>query len=248
MSSFTDETLMAYADGELDQATRRAVEQAMRADPVIAARVARHQALRGEVFAAFAGTIDEPVPQRLQAVLRAPATVVQMDAVRAARRPAPAPRRWAWPEWGAIAATLVLGVVAGGLGLEAMRGETQLASVAGKDGVLAARGVLATALSGQLASAAPADASVKIGLSFVSKQGNYCRSFMLGSAAGLACRDGGEWKIAVLAESAQGAPGAYRQAGSELPPAVLDAIDQRIAGPALDAGAEQAAQRKGWRR
>jgi hypothetical protein len=33
-----------------------------------------------------------------------------------------------------------------------------------------------------------------------------------------------------------------------MPPAVLAAIDQRIAGQALDATAEQEAVRRGWRR
>jgi hypothetical protein len=40
----------------------------------------------------------------------------------------------------------------------------------------------------------------------------------------------------------------YRQASSGLPDAVLDAIDQRIAGKALDIAEEQAARDKGWRR
>lgn len=247
MSTFSDDILMAFADGELDEATRQAVQQAMRSDPAVAAAVARHQALRGDVFGAYAGTLDEAVPQRLQLAASAP-KVVQLDAVRAARQHKAEPRRWAWPEWGAIAATLVLGVAAGSMGVQGLQGDSQLASVAGKDGALMARGALAKALSAQLASAAPAQGQVRIGLSFVSKQGSYCRSFMLAGAAGLACRDGDEWSIPVLAESAQGAPGDYRQAGSALPPAVLEAIDQRIAGAALDAKAEQAAQRGGWRR
>lgn len=247
MSKFSDDILMAFADGELDEATRQAVQQAMRSDPAIAAAVARHQALRSDVFGAYAGTLDEAVPQRLQLAASAP-KVVQLDAVRAARQHKAEPRRWAWPEWGAIAATLVLGVAAGSIGVQGLQGDTELASVAGKDGALMARGKLAKALSAQLASAAPAQAQVRVGLSFVSKQGSYCRSFMLAGAAGLACRDGDEWSIAVLAESAQGAAGDYRQAGSALPPAVLEAIDQRIAGAALDAKAEQAAQRAGWRR
>ncbi|MDP3671773.1 MAG: hypothetical protein Q8R69_19040 [Telluria sp.] len=247
MSKFSDDILMAFADGELDEATRQAVQQAMRSDPAIAAAVARHQALRSDVFGAYAGTLDEALPQRLQLAASAP-KVVQLDAVRAARQHKTEPRRWAWPEWGAIAATLVLGVAAGSIGVQGLQGDTELASVAAKDGALMARGKLAKALSAQLASAAPAQAQVRIGLSFVSKQGNYCRSFMLAGAAGLACRDGDEWRIPVLAESAQGAAGDYRQAGSVLPPAVLEAIDQRIAGAALDAKAEQDAQRGGWRR
>jgi hypothetical protein len=51
----------------------------------------------------------------------------------------------------------------------------------------------------------------------------------------------------VLAERLTQAGGGYRQAGSALPPAVLDAIDERIAGAPLDAAGEQAARNKGWR-
>ena len=55
---FSDETLMAYADGELDDDQRAAIERAVGADPALAERVAQHQALRSDVFAAFApGTL-----------------------------------------------------------------------------------------------------------------------------------------------------------------------------------------------
>jgi hypothetical protein len=247
---FSDETLMAFADGELDEPTRSAVEQAMRSDPAIAAKVAQHKALRADIFGAFAPALDERVPPRLKQVINPAnsAKVVNLDTVRASRREAAEPRRWAWAEWGAIAATLVIGVLAGSLGLKGIRGETQLAAVSGKDGALTARGKLDAALSQQLASAAPDGGGVKIGLSFVSKEGNYCRSFTLGAAAGLACRSGTDWKIPVMAQGTAPAPGEYRQAGSAMPAAVLDAIDQRIAGQALDAKAERAAAQQGWKR
>jgi hypothetical protein len=245
---FTDETLMAYVDGELDQATRNAVELAMRADPKLAEKVRQHVALRGEVFRAFAGTLEEPVPPRLRQVVQS-ANVVQLDSVRAAKRKVvEVPRRWSWPEWGAIAATLVVGVLAGAMGLSSLRGESQLTAAVDTEGALTAHGKLDAALTRQLASAQPAASGVKIGVSFVSKEGQYCRSFKMGGSAGLACRSGSEWKIPVLTESAAAAEGAYRQAGSAMPAAVLDAVDARAAGASLDAKAEQAAALKGWSR
>ena len=39
---FSEETLMAYADNELDAQTRTAVEEAMATDPEIARRVAKY--------------------------------------------------------------------------------------------------------------------------------------------------------------------------------------------------------------
>ena len=250
---FTDETLMAFADGELDAATRHDIELAMRVDPVLAAKVQQHILLRRDVFRAYARVLDEPVPQRLRQAASSP-KVVSLDSVRAARRPVvvETPRRWSWPEWGAIAATLAVGVLAGTLGLRGVQGETTFAS-AGSNGGLTARGKLDTALTRQLASAPPADAGVTIGVSFVAKDGQYCRSFAIGTAAGLACRSGGQWTIPVLVEAGgggggAGAAGSYRQAGSAMPPAVLDAMDARAIGPSLDAKAEQAAEQRGWLR
>jgi hypothetical protein len=246
---FTEETIMAYADGELDDTTRFEVELAMRQDPALAEKIRQHQLLRSNVFGAFAGTLDEHVPQRLQAAARS-GKVVHLDSVRQLRTPPPAPprrerQRWSWPEWGALAATLIVGVLAGGFGSQTIGG-AQLAALDG--GALKAEGKLAAALTQQLAGAAPAGAEVRLGVSFVARDGNYCRSFMLPKTAGLACRSGAEWRIAVMAASAPGAPGDYRQAGSAMPAAVLDAIDERIAGKTLDAHDEAEASKRGWKR
>ncbi|MGH8239661.1 MAG: anti-sigma factor family protein, partial [Steroidobacteraceae bacterium] len=59
---FPPETLMAYADGELEVETRRAIEAEMAIDPEVAQEVERHRAMRTEVGGAFAGVLDEPVP------------------------------------------------------------------------------------------------------------------------------------------------------------------------------------------
>ena len=244
---FTDETLMAYADGELDESTRAQVERAIRADPVLAAKVRQHIALRQDVFRAFARTLDEPVPQRLRQVASAP-KVIQLDSVRAARKQAvEARRRWSWPEWGAIAATLVVGVMGGVLGLKGVQSETTFAQ-AGANGALRAHGKLDAALTTQLASTGAPAGGVRIGVSFVGRDGQYCRTFDMGSAAGLACRAGGGWSIPVLVEGQGGAQGEYRQAGSAMPPAVLEAVDARAVGTSLDAKAEQAAAQRGWTR
>ena len=244
---FTDETLMAYADGELDATTRHAVELAMRADPVVAARVKQHIALRNEVFRAFAGTLDEQVPPRLRQVVQS-AKVVQLDSVRAAKKSVvEVPRRWSWPEWGAIAATLVVGVMGGVLGVKGVQSETTFAQ-AGANGALRAHGKLDAALTTQLASTGAPPGGVKIGVSFVGRDGQYCRTFDMGAAAGLACRAGGGWSIPVLVEGQGGAQGEYRQAGSAMPPAVLEAVDARAVGTSLDAKAEQAAAQRGWTR
>lgn len=273
--SITDETLMAYADGELDEPARAEVERAVRGDAALAARVAQHQALRADVFAAFAPIAGEPVPPALLAAAM-PDKVSHLGAVRAAREETR--RRWAWREWGAMAASVSVGVLVGSLvlggGGQAGQGSVAggsggaplagagtgggLSVAFGAGGVPVAQGRLAEALSTQLASAgagqaaagvagAGADGAIRIGVSFAATDGALCRSFVAGGAAGLACRSGDQWKLAVLAEADKGASGDYRQASSGMPAAVLDAIDARIAGPALDAQAEKAAQQRGWR-
>jgi hypothetical protein len=223
---------MAYADGELDPAERAAIEQAMHTDPAIAAAVERHRALRADVAAAFAGILDEPVPARLQPPAPAPAQIVSLAVEREKRR------RWSWPEWGALAATLVVGVLAGRM----VPGAGP--AIAGNGNQVVARGELASALDRQVGG--KENGGVKIGVSFAARDGAYCRGFVMGSAAGLACREGGQWRIPVLAETAPEAAGGYRQAGSALPPAVLDAIDARIADKPLDAAGEEAARARGW--
>ncbi len=235
---FSDETLIAFADGALDEPTRRAVERAMRTDPALAAKVKQHMAMRDEVFRAFARTLHETPPPRLHTVATS-AKVVHLDSVRAPRKEVAVPERsWTWREWGALGAALAAGVLAGVLGLASVQDEIQLATVVGDGGVLTARGKLDTALSRQYASAPRGAAGIKIGVSFVGRDGQYCRTFGIGSAGGLACRSGDAWKIPVLAEGDGATP----------PAAVMAAMDARAVGPALDARGEVAAVQRGWAR
>jgi len=244
--NYSDETLMAYADGELAEPQRSEVEAAVRADPALASIVDGHRALRRDVSAAFAGVLDEPVPARLQAP--STAKVLSFEAARSARArtqaAAPVPKR-TWPRWAALAATVVVGVLACGVWLDGGKGDGTFVS-ADAGGRLTARGELAGALSRQLASEAAPGSAVRIGLSFATRDGGYCRSFSVGAKAGLACRDGESWRVPVLTETAAAA-GEYRQAASA-PQAVLEAIDERIAGTTLDAAAERAARERGWKR
>lgn len=234
---FSDETLSAYAEGALDPATRSAVERAIRADPTLAAKVRQRTAMRANVFTAFSSTDDTSAPRAAGPVRSG--KVIQLNTARIPRtEPPDEKRRWSWAEWGAIAAALMVGMLAGGAGVIGVLEQPQLA--AGASGALLAQGGLDTALSTQLAGAQAPGAPVKIGVSFESKDGGYCRSFMMGAAAGLACRDGTEWAVPVMAPAAS--------PGNAMPPLVLDAIDRRITGQTLDARAEEAARERGWKR
>jgi len=243
---FSDETLMAYADDELDPPTRAAVEAAMAADPELARRVARHKELRNQLRSAFDKVLDEPVPDRLIATARtAPADRRADNVIPLRRKSAP---RWSWPQLGSIAASLVVGAILGQLLLRA----SITGPIIARDGQLLASGALAHALSNQLASDQAQQAPVRLGVSFRSKSGEYCRTFLLrapSALAGVACRGREEWRVQVLAQSGQAAAdgGQYRPAGSALPRLVLQAVDEQIAGEPLDASGEAAARSRDWR-
>ena len=256
--TWSDETLTAYVDGELDQATRASIDAACAHDPQLTARLERHRALRAAVHASYAPVLDEPVPERLLSLARgsssassgAAAQVVDLAAVRATRAAA-APSRWSrFGVWGgALAAAVALGVWIGSAFVGDLSGPPQAFAAAG--GKLLARGALAQALDEQLAVRQADAAVVRVGISFVSTEGLYCRTFTLrdASLAGLACKSGRDWRVQVLAQAQTDgeAPGGYRMAGSPLPESVLGSVDRMIQGAPLDADAEVAARQRGWK-
>jgi anti-sigma factor RsiW len=153
--TISDETLMAYADGELDAAAREAVESAMSEDPQIEKRVAQHRDLSRRVQAAYSAELSQDVPEPLVAAARGAAStrggkVVNLQDVRAAvgRNGSRAqPLRPRWQTAGTIAASVILGI---GLGFF-MWGRTESPLMRGAGGALVARGELAEVLSNQLA-------------------------------------------------------------------------------------------------
>jgi len=245
--TYSEETLIAYADGELDAATRAALETAMADDPQLAQRIARHQALRARLQSAFAGVLEEPLPERLLASVRGAAA-----GRRAANVVALQPRgraRWSWPQWSAIAASLIVGAL---LGPPLLRPGADTSLIDTTGGRMVASGALARALAEQLASSQPAGAPVHIGVSFRSRGGAYCRTFSLqaaGGLAGLACHEQSSWRIETLARAESEPVGAgLRPAASALPPAVAQTLAELIVGEPLDATAESAARARGWAR
>jgi hypothetical protein len=243
--TFPDEVLMAYADGELDAQTRAEVEAAIASDPEIASRIAQHEALRRRVHSAFSKVLEEPLPARLLRVTRGePAAAPNSNVVPLRRHPK---RRLAWPQWSAVAASLIIGLVAGRLA--SVRFDT--GPIVMRGGRVLASGALAGALSNQLAANQPNATTVRIGVSFRSRSGEFCRTFTLRQGAalgGVACRAADGWQIGVLAGTQEpgGGSASYRQAASAMPPAVVAAVADLIAGEPLDAQAEAAARARQW--
>jgi anti-sigma factor RsiW len=250
--------VMTYVDGEMTPADAAAFDTRLAHEPALAAAVARERTLRLRLQGAFAPVLDEPVPAGLLALLEgageAPAAPVaaneplpagRNDAPRAAL---PHARRWRWPEWGAMAACLVLGLVVGTRVLAPSGG----ASLALAGDALTAQGRLRDALEQRTGGGDQTADAVAVGLSFRDHAHDYCRTFTLaGDGSGIACKRDGTWSVAQLSHDSAAsapAPGAYRTAASPFSPALLQAVDAMRDGDTLDAAAEAAAKARGWQR
>ena len=229
--SFDPATVAAFVDGELDDLTARRIEREAAIDAVLAAEIARHRALKVQLTAHYAPIVDEAVPERLGALL---AVDDRVDTSLADRRRATR-ARFSGIHWGAIAASLILGLTIG------LRPWMPAADVAIDDGTLVAAGPLAEALDTQLASNQPGDAAVRIVLSFEDKAGRYCRSFESRAIEGIGCREQDRWQIERTLPGQT--RGDYRQASSGELAAAAAAMMKH---GALDATGEKSARDAGW--
>src|SRR5450755_4049621 len=111
--TISDETLMAFADGELDGAARAAVELAMREDPQIEKRIAEHRAMRQRVQAAYSAELSEEIPDRLLRAASGAGAAAQSNVgiERSASRARPPRTRWRMPA--SMAASLIVGLGVG---------------------------------------------------------------------------------------------------------------------------------------
>jgi hypothetical protein len=231
----TEERIIAYVDGELGPIEALRFERAMEEDPGLAEQVAKHRALRERIAEHFAPVVHEPLPERLTGMLDRGPNVIVFPARK------PAIRMPAYRRWGAIAATLAVGVIAG-----QMIPRTGGPAITEHDGAIVAQAGLAHALDTQLASAGPGSGYV-MGVSFRNKSGNYCRTFADEKATGIGCRQNDRWQLQLLiANESHGAATDYRQAGSANP-AILQVVQDMAAGAPLDAAQEKDARDRGWK-
>lgn len=231
----TREMIAAYADGELAGESLAEVEAAIAADPALRDEVDRHRALTAHLAAHFAPVLDQPVPDRLSALLEPKhgggAEVVSFAAERQRRGLVPSLRRWAPIAGPALAASLVLTL------WQPWQGGDAAGGYAGTR--------LAAALDTQLVASQAADAETRILLSFENDAGQYCRAYRAADSGGIACRDESGWRIERQLGLGAGQASEYRQAGSEAE--ILAAAQDMAIGGGLDAIAEAEAKAKGWR-
>jgi hypothetical protein len=237
-----DESLAAYADGELQGIRLAEVERALAEHPELRARLAEHQRLRSRLAAHYAPVAEEPVPERFAAMLRAsPAEDDKIVDFAAAKQRRARP---AWQSLTAIAATFVAALALGQTLPPLFGSAGEAGPVAAADGMLLARGGLEAALDGQLA--ADQSGNTRIGVSFAAADGRFCRSFEESSLSGLACRGDSGWQLVATAPGRAASGGEYRQASSANA-LILATAQEMMAGEPLDSAAERRARDSGWR-
>lgn len=195
MLPFTDEELVAYADGELPAARAEQIAAAARGDAAIAQRIQAFRDSRRVLREAFADSLDQPVPQKLLDLLAEPehSNVVAFK-----------PRHTRLTTWIPLAAAASV-ALAVGLGFSGVLAPRSITPV-----VVADAGMLNTALE-TLASGVPLEQDGKEVLPLATLRtaaGRWCREFEARSGAGatlsksrgLACREGnGTWEPRVIA-------------------------------------------------
>ena len=209
MNAIDDELLMAYADGELDaDAARRASAPRSMPIPAWPRESTRIAQLRRAAARAYAPALDEPVPDRAAAAALQP-TSAPVDRSGGAARCAPANtgvahrrarRLPAGPQWGGIAASLLIGVLVGRV-MDIRRRRRPGSRRLPGPGRPRRRCACAVEPAGQRAAG---DQPIRLQISFVDRDGRYCRTFTTPVLAGLACRDGDEWAVQTLLDNSAG--------------------------------------------
>ena len=253
---FSEETLMAYADGELDADTRARVDAAMAHDSdladAVALQIENRQALSSKLRAAFENALVDQVPARLLKAANADLVAIPIDAPSASTKivaaidNGEAVPRWRLSHWTAMVASLFVGVLVGRFAFERADGP-----FVAEQGRMTAHGELSEALSIQAGGTLDRDTGIQMGASYLAKTGDYCRTFTLkdeNMLAGLACRRQNAWTIDALTRTTANASGAYRMAGAAIPALLLGIVESTIAGDPLDNEQEAQARERGWQR
>ncbi len=228
--SISDEELIAWVDGELSPEAAARVAAAVAQEPDLATRAAAHRRLAARMTGAFGPIADVPVALPS----RETASVISLDAVRAARAAKlRRPERWVLP--GAVAASLLVGVMVG-------HQTTMVAGVDDRSEALALAPPIARALDGQLSGES---GPIRVSLSFRDKDGGYCRSFAARHIGGIACRGGDGWRLRYATPASQEVAGDYRMAGDDAVKAAV--VDGMISGDPLDSAGERKARATGWK-
>ena len=246
----SDEALMMFADGTLDDAAMEEMARAIEANPALEQRLAAFLETRDALKGAFADVMNEKPPKRLVAAIMAGQEATVVPFRPRAGQPQTKPQRRAGLVPLAMAAGLA-GFAAGLAGFlagqnVAMPGSAVAALAAARGPGLAA---LAVARDGEKV-AFGADLAGSITGSYRMGDRRICRTLSVeharsGSAAeGVACQSGDGWRIE-MALPRDAASQAFRPATGTGP---IDALlEAGGAGPALPASEIEALISRQWR-
>ena len=263
MAKLSDETLMAYADGELPAAERLNVERELATDSDARARLSRFEASAAATRQAFDSIIAEPVPPHLTESIR--------QATRTTRREAPqAPGLWqriralmeqplpgfsAAPGW-AFALLVVFGL---GLGVGWLAEPRPAREEFVELGPVIPHSALHVALE-----TVPSGRGVAVGrgqftgfVSFRDMEGRYCREFEVAwheqqtdLLVGVACRSPAEqWAVEFSTEGHAASTGdgtMYAPSSARIHEAVDAFVERLLADEPLSAEEESALIQGGW--
>ncbi|MCV0394702.1 MAG: anti-sigma factor [Rhizobiaceae bacterium] len=242
---FDDETLMAFADGELDEATAAAVEEAIGDDDTLMARVEMFMETRARARAELKPTSEEPVPAALEAAVREmvessrKASVAAADSPTGRVLPIDAARRkrgllqagtWQLP----LAASLATAIAAGVIGYQLGSGNGPFAPRLVNASRTDIEEALRTLESGQ-ERRLPGDGRIRIVASFRDNNETLCREYEVDPVSGnslvaVSCREGDSWETRFAVAAPAGAEGYAPASSMDALEAYLSAIE---AGPPL---------------
>jgi len=247
-SASDDDALSALIDGTLPDDRAVALRARLAREPALAARFAAMERANRAVRDAYRDVVDEPLPERVLELLRAPEARAAKVVDLGARRRGRALPAW-FPQAAAAGIALAIGL---GLGF----GLGQRSSEAPAAGLLAATGAVARGsplyeLLESVPSGEPRaidGATAEARFTFRAQGGDWCRELTVSSAAArnaaVACRRGGGWRVDLIGVEAAGGE-VYRPAGADAAP-LREAVDALIDGEPLEAAAERALVERGW--
>ncbi len=239
---FSDDILVAYADGELDAETRRVVDEAVAKDSDLARRIDQFAESRQRTKAALDPLLDEPVPDDLQARIAAMVDEAGDVADESGTVVAFAPRAKA-PVWQLpLAASIAL--VAGGL-----IGYVAATSTVDEAGQIAAVNLDRPEIANALTSVTSGeerpigDDRFRAIATYTEPDGSLCREFEVDHAdrstvVAVACRENEGWALQFTVVAGRASTGYAPASSLEALDAYLTAVD---ASAPLSVDAEAAA-------
>ncbi len=227
----TEQMVMTWIDGELNELDANRVREAVDGDPALSKVYQDQRLLKQRLAEHFDPVAELEIPKQLEAMLTD--NVISLGSASGWRLASSS----LWRSFTAVAATFAVGFLAIQL---VPRGQEQ-----GR--FIPAGSELALALDTQLASEQPREAGVRIGVTFAARDARMCRTFQTAATEGLACREEGSRGGWQLIASVPNAPsqGDYAQAGSGSA-LVMERAQELMKGEPFDAEMEKRARDHGW--